>query len=273
MKTFLALLKIDLKLAARNRAVLFFNYFFPLIFFFVFAQLFDANQGSAILQVVTMVIVLGILGNGLFGAGMRAVQEREENILRRYKVTPITPVPLLAASMITGVVLFVPSVILILWLAHQFYGMPVPGQLVSLLVFVCLGAIAFRSLGLIIAAVVNSSQESNILIQPIYMTMLFLSGATIPLTLMPHWLQNITQFIPATYLMTGIGGILLRGETLAANWPAIAALVVTTFVGTFIATKLFRWEKEEKIRGSAKLWVLAVLAPFFVLGVWKWFHA
>ncbi len=228
--------------------------------------MFDANQGSAILQVVTMVIVLGILGNGLFGAGMRAVQEREENILRRYKVTPITPVPLLAASMITGVVLFVPSVILILWLAHQFYGMPVPGQLVSLLVFVCLGAIAFRSLGLIIAAVVNSSQESNILIQPIYMTMLFLSGATIPLTLMPHWLQNITQFIPATYLMTGIGGILLRGETLAANWPAIAALVVTTFVGTFIATKLFRWEKEEKLRASAKLWVLVVLLPFLLLG-------
>jgi hypothetical protein len=48
------------------------------------------------------------------------------------------------------------------------------------LLFVCLGAIAFRSLGLIIAAVVNSSQESNILIQPIYMTMLFLSGATNP---------------------------------------------------------------------------------------------
>ena len=70
-----------------------------------------------------MVIVIGILGNGLFGAGMRAVQEREENILRRYKVTPITPVPLLAASMITGVVLFVPSVILIVFLAHQFYGM------------------------------------------------------------------------------------------------------------------------------------------------------
>ena len=93
MKSFLALLKIDLKLARRNRAVLFFNYFFPLIFFFVFAQMFGAQQGSAILQVVTMVTVLGIIGNGLFGAGMRAVQEREENMLRRYKVTPITPGP------------------------------------------------------------------------------------------------------------------------------------------------------------------------------------
>ena len=269
MKAFLALLQIDLKLASRNRTVLFFNYFFPLMFFFVFAQLFDANEGSAILQVVTMVIVLGILGNGLFGAGMRAVQEREENVLRRYKVTPITPVPLLAASMITGVLLYLPSVVLVIFLAHQFYGMALPGQLGSLLVFVCLGAIAFRSLGLIIAAVVNSSQESNILIQPIYMAMLFLSGATIPLTYMPHWLQNITQFIPATYLMTGIGGIMQRGETVLANWQAVAALLLTTAVATFIATKLFRWEKEEKLRASAKLWVLVVLLPFLFLGAYQ----
>ncbi len=269
MKAFLALLKIDLKLARRNRAVLFFNYLFPLFFFFVFAQMFDAHQGSAILQVVTMVIVFGILGNGLFGAGMRAVQEREENVLRRYKVTPITPVPLLCASMITGVILFLPSVLLILFLAHQFYGMALPSAFVSLLAFVCLGAIAFRSLGLIIAAVVNSSQESNILIQPIYMAMLFLSGVTIPITFMPHWLQNITQFIPATYLVTGIGGIVQHGESLAANWQASVALIITTVVATFIATKLFRWEKEEKLRASAKLWVLVVLLPFFFLGAYQ----
>ncbi|MDQ6809199.1 MAG: hypothetical protein M3Z64_07220, partial [Verrucomicrobiota bacterium] len=85
MKGFLALLKIDLKLASRNRAVFFFNMVFPLVFFFMFAQMMDAKQGTIILSVVTMVLVIGIIGNGLFGAGMRAVQEREENILRRYK--------------------------------------------------------------------------------------------------------------------------------------------------------------------------------------------
>ena len=159
--------------------------------------------------------------------------------------------------------------LLILFLAHQFYGMAPPAALASLLAFVCLGAIAFRSLGLIIAAVVNSSQESNILIQPIYMAMLFLSGVTIPITFMPHWLQNITQFIPATYLVTGIGGIVQRGESLAANWQASVALVITTAVATFIATKLFRWEKEEKLAASAKLWVLVVLLPFFFLGAYQ----
>jgi imidazolonepropionase-like amidohydrolase/ABC-type multidrug transport system permease subunit len=266
VKAFLALLQIDLKLACRNKAVLFFNYFFPLIFFFVFGQLMGAKQGAAVLLVVTMVIVLGIIGSGLFGAGMRAVQEREENILRRYKVTPITPVPLLLASMITGVILYLPSVVMMLVLAKIFYGMAMPANLLSLLIFVCLGAAAFRTLGLIVAAVVNSTQESNILIQPIYMVMLFLSGATIPITLFPNWVQTITQFVPATYLVTGVGGILQRHETIAQNWLAVLALLLTTAVGIFIATKLFRWEKEEKLRASAKFWVVIVLLPFFLLG-------
>lgn len=52
----------------------------------MFAQAYRANEGGVITQVVTMVSVIGILGNGLVGAGMRAVQERENNILRRYKV-------------------------------------------------------------------------------------------------------------------------------------------------------------------------------------------
>src|SRR5947208_17012435 len=47
------------------------------------------------------------------------------------------------------------------------------------------------------------------------------------------------------------------------------SLVITALVRLFIATKLFRWDKEEKLRNSAKLWVLAALAPFLILGVYQ----
>ena len=265
MKAFLAFLKIDLKLARRNRAVLFFNYLFPLIFFFAFGFAFG-RYGSGILLVVTMVTTIGILGTGFFGAGMRAVQEREENILRRYKVTPITPVPLLCASIAMGVILYIPTVGLMLFLAHNIFGMAYPANWLSLLVFVCLGVAAFRAFGLIIAAVVNSSQEGNILIQIVYMPMLFLSGASFPLAFMPDWLKIVTQFIPATYLVTGMGGILQRGESIAQNSKSVFVLIITMLVALFIATKLFRWEKEETLKPSAKLWVLVVLLPFFLLG-------
>src|SRR3977135_1779779 len=239
MKSFLALTQIDLKLALRNRSVLFFNYFFPLIFFFVFGFSMHAEQGSRIIQVITMVFAIVILGNGLFGAGMRAVEDRETNVLRRYKVTPITPVPLLFASMVTGVILYIPSLILLLVLAHRLLGVSPPANLLSLFLFAIIACLAFRSIGLIIASVVNSSQESLILIQPLYMAMLFLSGATFPISFFPNWLQIVTQFIPATYLMTGTAGILQHCESLLQNWLSVMALLVTAAVALFIATKLF----------------------------------
>src|SRR4051812_7127504 len=102
MKPYLALIRNDIRLAYRQKTVIFFNYVMPLMFFFLFAQVNHAERGGVILQVITMVIVIGILGNGLFGAGMRAVQDRETNILRRFKVAPITPLPLLVASTVTG---------------------------------------------------------------------------------------------------------------------------------------------------------------------------
>jgi len=269
MKAYQALIALDLRLALRQRSVIFFNYLFPLIFFFIFAQAMHAERGAAMTIVISMVLIIGILGNGLFGAGIRAVQEREANILRRYKVTPISPAPLLVASVVTGWILYMPNVLLIFTLAHFLYGMPWPHSMPSVLLFTSIAVCGFRAIGLILASVVNSMQESQLLVQLIYLPMLFLSGATFPLNMFPPWLLTITQFVPATYMVVGIQGMLLRGEGLAANiYPALA-LLLTAFVGLFISYKIFRWEKEEKIRPSAKLWLAAVLTPFLVLGFWQ----
>jgi imidazolonepropionase-like amidohydrolase/ABC-type multidrug transport system permease subunit len=269
MKAYKALIALDLKLALRNRSVIFFNYLFPLIFFFIFGQAMHAERGATMTIVISMVLIIGILGNGLFGAGIRAVQEREANILRRYKVTPITPAPLLFASVITGWILYMPNVLLIFTLAHLLYGMPWPQSMSSILIFITIAIVGFRAIGLILASVVNSMQESQLLVQLIYLPMLFLSGATFPLSMFPPWLLVVTQFVPATYMVTGIQGMLLRHEGLAANLQPAMALLLTAFVGLFISYKLFRWEKEEKIRASAKLWLAAVLTPFLLLGLWQ----
>ncbi len=127
MKPYLALIVNDLRLALRDRSVIFFNYLFPLVFFFGFGSLFRAERsiGAASL-VITSVLVIGVLGNGLFGAGIRAVMEREAGILRRFKVAPISPLPLLVASLVTGWLLYLPSLVLLIGLARVIWNMPLP---------------------------------------------------------------------------------------------------------------------------------------------------
>lgn len=269
MKPYLALLRNDIRLAYRQKAVIFFNYLMPLGFFYLFAQANHAERGGVIAQIITMVLVIGILGNGLFGGGMRAVQDRESNILRRYKVAPISPLPLLAASTLTGLLVYLPLVFVTLAWAHLGYGMAMPQSPASLTVFIVLGLVAIRSIGLIIASVVNSVQESTILVQIAYMSMLFLSGTTFPISMFPNWLKIVSQFVPATHIVSGLQNMLIQNESLAANWQAVAALLLTTVIGLLLCVKLFRWEKEEKMKPSAKFWVLAVLLPFVALGAWQ----
>jgi ABC-type multidrug transport system permease subunit len=273
MKAYLALIAIDLRLALRQRTVIFFNYLFPIIFFVTFGVFFRARGNAEnATQVLNMSTTLGILGNGLFGAGIRALQEREMNILRRYKVTPITPGPMLVASMVTGWIIFMPYILLLLVVSHYWYLMPWPKHPLSLIAFISLGLIAFRAIGLVVASVANTMQEGTILVQLMYFPMLFLSGATFPIEHGPAVLKIISGFVPATYLVNGMNAIMLKGGSFNDVWRPAGALVITLVVGFVVGANLFRWEKEEKIRGTAKLWVLAVLLPFFVMGVVKWFQ-
>ena len=269
MKTYTALLLTEIRLAFRRRVVIFVNYLMPLLFFFIFAQSFHADQGGAILQVFTMVTVIGILGNGIMGAGMRAVQDRETNILRRFKVAPISALPLLVASTVTGLIVYLPLLVVMFAVATVRYGMTMPQHPVAVLTFILLGVVAMRAIGLILSSVVNSMAEAQVLVQILYIGMLMLSGAAFPAALFPDWLFNVTQFIPSTYLVGGLQGIMIRNETLLDNWQSVCALVLTTIMGLFLSVKLFRWEKDEKIRPAGKLWLLAVLLPFIVLGAWQ----
>src|SRR5262249_15407402 len=132
-----------------------------------------------------------------------------------------------------------------------------------------LGVCSLRAIGLILAAVTNTMAEATIAIQSVYMPMLFLSGATVPAAMLPKWAQTLAQFMPASYLVSGFQGIFFRNQNLWDNAAAVAALLLTTALGLFLAVQLFRWEKEEKIRGRNKLWVIAVLAPFVLMGSWQ----
>jgi imidazolonepropionase-like amidohydrolase len=101
--------------------------------------------------------------------------------------------------------------------------------------------------------------------------MLFLSGATIPAASLPVWAQTLGQFLPASYLVQGFQGIFFHNLNLADKDNAIAAgaLLLTLVLGLFLAVQLFRWEKDQKIPPRSKFYVLAVLAPFLLMGCYQ----
>ena len=59
-------------------------------------------------------------------------------------------------------------------------------------------------------------------------------------------------------------------QNIGAEWELVLVLIVAAAVGLTVGLKLFRWEKEEKIRKGAKLWVAAVILPFLIWGVYNY---
>ena len=265
MHKYLIHITMNLRLTGRDRTTLFIAYMFPLLLFVIFGQLAFMTE----LQVVTMVLVVGAMGGGLFSIGIRSVSDRERDILRRFKVAPVSPSLILISGMVTGLVTYLPIAALTMVLANLVYDVPWPRSPLSLLAVVTTGYLAFASIGSIVAAVVNSMQESQALVQLLYFPMLFLGGVTWPVSLMPPWLQTTAQFIPSTYMTRVLRPVLAGDGTIGDHWPAFGALTATTVVATCLAILLFRWDKDERMPRSAKLWLLVALAPFFLMGIWE----
>ena len=78
---------------------------------------------------------------------------------------------------------------------------------------VTLGIVTFAALGLVIASVTNTMQETQVINQVLWWAFLFLSGATLPLPMLPGWLQNVALFLPATYLVVGLERVMVAGAS------------------------------------------------------------
>jgi hypothetical protein len=111
-------------------------------------------------------------------------------------------------------------------------------------------------------------QEAQIYNNLVWVTLLFLSGVTFPLPMLPRWIQRLAMFFPSTYLVSAFQGVMAQAESLLDHWPEMLVLVASGVFGLLFAMKLFRWEKEERISTKAKLWSAAFVLPFLVMGMW-----
>ena len=257
-----------MKLALRTRAFIFFSLVMPVAFLFLYAGVFGRGDPHFISYMLASVLALTVMGS-FWGLSVQLVMFRERGILRRFRVAPVGPGAMLASSMISNYFLTLPTVVLEFLLARWIFHLPQWGNLWGVWVLVTLGTATFAALGLIIASVTNTLQETQVINNAIWFVFLFLSGATLPLPMLPGWIQRVALFLPATYLVTGLQKVLLLSSPTRELGAEIASLVGCTAVAFVMSLQLFRWEPEEKVPARAKAWAAATIIPFLLLGIWE----
>jgi ABC-2 type transport system permease protein len=268
LKHFLTLTRMRIRLTLRNKMFVFFSVIMPFGFFFLYAGVFAKGDPQTVRFFLGPVISLAVMGS-FWGLSAALVTFREQGILRRFHVTPVTASDMLASSVVANYVLTLPTIALELLFARLIFHVQNFGDLLSLWVFVTIGVVSFASMGLVVASVTNTMQETQVLNQLIWLPFIFLSGATMPLPFLPKAAQAVAIFLPATYLVWGLQAAIYLSAHFWSLWAEALPLLGWALLTFFVAANLFRWEPESKIPRTAKLWAAATALPFLFLGIWE----
>src|ERR1700722_13226350 len=233
------LTKVRLVLAMRNRAFFFFSLVMPLIFL-VGAVMFIGNHTQWAGYILGAILTTTAMGS-FWGLSVQLVTFREQGILRRFRIAPVGAGPMLASSIISNYFMALPVVLLEILVCRLVLHMQSWGNLWEILLLVTIGSATFSSIGLIVASVTNTMQETQMINNLIWMGFLFLSGATIPLAVFPNWLQRIALFIPAQYLATGLESAATKMAAPRDILEDAIALGLGLFVAFEVSRQLFRW--------------------------------
>ena len=268
MRNFASLTRMRIQLALRNKMFFFFSVIFPVGMFFVYSGIFAKSHPRDVRFFLGPVIALNVMGS-FWGLSAMLVMFREQGILRRFHVSTVTATDMLASSILANYVLTLPTVLIELLFARLIFHVDTFGDPLALLVLVTVGTVSFASLGLVVASITNTMQETQVLNQLIWLPLIFLSGATLPIGYLPKSAQNISVFLPATYLVSGLQNAIFSSFSVRRILVQLVSLAVWATLSFFVATQLFRWEPEVKIPRRAKLWAAATVLPFIFFGIWE----
>jgi ABC-type multidrug transport system permease subunit len=176
---------------------------------------------------------------------------------------------MLASSVVANYFLMFPTVLIEFLFARFVFHVTDFGDLLATFILISIGTVSFASLGLVVASITNTMQETQVINQLLWLPLIFLSGATFPLAFLPHVVQNVSLFLPATYLVQGLQRAIFNSIPIWQLAVQVGSLVFWAILTFFLSAQLFRWEPEVKVRRNAKLLVLATIIPFLLLGFWE----
>jgi ABC-2 type transport system permease protein len=164
---------------------------------------------------------------------------RERRILRRLATTPIGPARVLAAQLAVNLALILAATAGIVTVGRLAFHVALPGNGPAFLIALGFTAAAMLALGLLVAALAPNGRAAGAIGAVLFFPMMFFAGLWIPRAIMPHVLQQISDFTPL-----GAAVQALQDST-AGHWPATSALAMLAayaIIFAAAAAKFFRWQ-------------------------------
>lgn len=246
MKRFFTFLKTELKLSLRDMNMVIFAVIMPLVIFVIFGIIYgrkpayDGADYTFLEQSFGAVGAIAICAGGLMGLPLAVSGLREMKILKRLRVTPVSPVFILGVELSMYVVycavsLATLSVVALLW------GVKLHGSILAFFGSWALTMLSTLSIGMLVGGVAKDTKQASVIACVLYFPMLVLSGTTLPLEVMPKAMRTVVSFFPLTQGITMMKNTFLGIGTDSVLLPVCVMLGVGTLC-TILSACFFRWE-------------------------------
>ena len=124
------------------------------------------------------------------------------------------------------------------------YDVAVPIRVSSILLFIITFmfiSVGICSFGLMIANIVKGFQSALSVSLLIYFALLFLSGCSVPLEILPKGFQDVTSYIPFTHMVRFLQNIWLERSEKMGLYCGSTIIFSLMFIA--LSIKSFKWVK------------------------------
>jgi ABC-2 type transport system permease protein len=174
--------------------------------------------------------------------GIAIIWERDLGIVHKFLVSPTPRSALVLGKGISAGERGLSQAAIVYILAFA-VGVHLTWNIISLLevvVIVVLGSTLFSTFSLIIACLVKTRERFMGIGQILTMPLFFASNAIYPISIMPSWLQVISQINPLTYEADALRALMIANGPTTYGVPFdMLFLLVATTVNVAIAAKLY----------------------------------
>lgn len=247
MRAYKTMLLTELKLSLRGMDMLIFAVIMPVVVLIILGVIygnkpaFDGASYTFIQQSFGGLASISICAGGVMGLPLVVSEYRSKQILKRFKVTPISPVTILLAEVTIYFLYSLISLLILLAVARIFFAFEMQGSILQFILGWILVMVSMFSIGMMVGGIAKNSKVASIIASVLYFPMLIFSGATLPYEVMPITMQRAVDILPLTQ-----GIKILKSATLGLPMNnvllPIIAMTAIAFICSFVAIRFFKWE-------------------------------
>lgn len=165
------------------------------------------------------------------------VREREKGTIEQLIMTPVSSFELITGKLIPYVFIGFFDLIMVLLLGNLIFGMTVKGSLALLIFLGTMFLICALAMGMLISTVAKTQLQAMQASLALLLPSVLLSGFMFPREAMPKIIYYISNFLPLTYFLEILRGIIVKGvsaEFLISSITSLFILICLIVIATML---------------------------------------